>query len=172
MKIDPGMSRKCLKATTKKRTVNDEKEKRLSNLQCLPRQSHLSRIATSTSSEVAGIWADIVMCLPEQQFKFILNAAHDTLPHNANLHLRIMTSVHCVWKTLRTWSTFSIFVVLLEIYGDTMRDMMVFYVRYTRLLNHHFPATASVYISGSGFNIQISLSYSTNRPSTRHCHLG
>ena len=81
------MSRKSLKAAVKRQTVNDEKQVRLSMLQSLPRQDHLSRIATSTSLEAAGIWADMLMDLPEEQFKFALNAAHDTLPHNANLHI-------------------------------------------------------------------------------------
>ena len=34
-----------------------------------------------------AVWAEAVQGLPDEQFKFALNAAHDTLPHNANLHL-------------------------------------------------------------------------------------
>ena len=35
----------------------------------------------------AKVWASVVKALPEEQMKFALNAALDTLPHNANLHL-------------------------------------------------------------------------------------
>ena len=37
--------------------------------------------------ECAKVWASVVKALPEEQMKFALNAALDTLPHNANLHL-------------------------------------------------------------------------------------
>ena len=50
----------------------------------MPRQGHLIRFSNSNT---ATCWAEAVQSLPDEPFKFILNAAHDTLPHNANLHL-------------------------------------------------------------------------------------
>ena len=85
MKQDPGMSRKALKMVARRQIAEEEHQARRSELQSLPRQGHLSRLATT--SEAATVWADVVNGLPEEQFKFALNAAHDTLPHNANLHL-------------------------------------------------------------------------------------
>ena len=35
----------------------------------------------------AYIWSKAVQTLPAEQMKFVLNAAVDMLPHNANLHL-------------------------------------------------------------------------------------
>ena len=40
-----------------------------------------------TTANPATIWAKTIQALPQQQMKFALNAALDTLPHNANLHL-------------------------------------------------------------------------------------
>ena len=40
-----------------------------------------------TTPNTITIWAKAVQSLPEEPFTFVLNAAHDTLPHNANLHL-------------------------------------------------------------------------------------
>ena len=56
----------------------------MTDLRNLPRQGHMIR---STTPNTATIWAKAVQSLPEEPFKFVLNAAHDTLPHNANLHL-------------------------------------------------------------------------------------
>ena len=49
-----------------------------------PRQDRLIRSLTPESAE---IWATTLRSLPEGAWKFVLNAAHDALPHNANLHL-------------------------------------------------------------------------------------
>ena len=84
MQEDPSCSRRALVAAAKKRVANDEKEARLTDLRNLPRQGHMIR---STTPNTATIWAKAVQSLPEEPFKFVLNAAHDTLPHNANLHL-------------------------------------------------------------------------------------
>ena len=62
----------------------DEDESRLENLKGLPRQGQMMRIATP---EAASTWAKSIQSLPQHVFKFALNATHDVLPHNANLHL-------------------------------------------------------------------------------------
>ncbi len=41
----------------------------------------------STTPDTPTIWANAVQCLLDESFRFVLNAAQDTLPHNANLHL-------------------------------------------------------------------------------------
>jgi len=43
----------------------------------------------SSNPNTDTCWAEAVQPLPDEPFKFILNAAHDTLPHNANL---------CLWR--------------------------------------------------------------------------
>ena len=55
-----------------------------SQLQSLPRQGHMVR---SFPPDMPAVWAEAIQRLPDEQFKFALNAAHDTFPHNANLHL-------------------------------------------------------------------------------------
>ena len=62
----------------------DEDDSRLENLRGLPRQGQMMRIATT---EAASTWAKSIQSLPQHVFKFALNATHDTLPHNSNLHL-------------------------------------------------------------------------------------
>ncbi len=53
----------------------------------------MMRIATPGA---APIWAKAIQYLPQHVFKFGLNAAHDTLPHHANLHLwRKRSSSNC-----------------------------------------------------------------------------
>ncbi len=41
----------------------------------------------SSKEGAADIWAQTLNTIPETEWKFVLNAAHDTLPHNANIHL-------------------------------------------------------------------------------------
>ena len=82
MQEDPSRSRKAL-LTAAKRRVSSE-DVRLTGLQSLPRQGHMIR---ATTPDTATIWAKAVQSLPDDSFKFALNAAHDTLPHNANMHL-------------------------------------------------------------------------------------
>ena len=41
----------------------------------------------STSPESASLWGSALLHLPDDEMKFALNSAVDTLPHNANLHL-------------------------------------------------------------------------------------
>jgi len=45
-------------------------------------------LATSISAdEEAEVWGKTIQSLPSEQIRFVLNAAVDTLPHNANLQL-------------------------------------------------------------------------------------
>ena len=74
---DPSQSRRALAAAAKRQVSDEEEEARLHNLQSL----HLICPPTPTQLHVP---AGLKQFSP---FKFILNAAHDTLPHNANLHL-------------------------------------------------------------------------------------
>ena len=55
---------------------------RFKDLCDLPRQGYWAR---SLSPQSADVWATALRSLPEEVWKFALNAAHDTLPHNANL---------------------------------------------------------------------------------------
>jgi hypothetical protein len=57
---------------------------RQKQLQRLERQGQMLR---ATNPDTASIWSKAVQALPAQQMKFALNAAVDTLPHNANLNL-------------------------------------------------------------------------------------
>ena len=41
----------------------------------------------TASPDGASLWSKAVQSLPAEQMRFALNAAVDTLPHNANLHL-------------------------------------------------------------------------------------
>ena len=84
MQEDPSRSRKALLTAAKRRVSSEEEVVRLTGLQSLPRQGHMIR---ATTPDTATIWAKAVQSLPDDSFMFALNAAHDTLPHNANLHL-------------------------------------------------------------------------------------
>ena len=55
-------------------------------------QGHMARCM---DGECAKVWATVVKTLPEEQMKFALNAALDTLPHNANLQLWQKSSSAC-----------------------------------------------------------------------------
>ena len=85
LQLDPSMSGKALRIAAKRQVAKKDDQARLSELQSLPKQGDLSHLATPTAA--ATIWVDVVQGLPDEPFKFALNAAHDTLPHNANLHL-------------------------------------------------------------------------------------
>ena len=83
MREDPSRSRKALRVAVKRMCIEEDEAARQEHLLHLPRQE-LSRTATPVSAKV---WADAVVALPPELFKFELNASHDTLPHNANFHL-------------------------------------------------------------------------------------
>ncbi len=84
LQLDPSMSRKALKKAAKVSVTKADDAARLRELQNLPQQDHLIRSAPPDSP---AIWAEAIQGLPDALFKFALNAAHDTLPHNANLFL-------------------------------------------------------------------------------------
>ena len=60
--------------------ADEEVTAHVAEVQDLSRQGHMFR-----SCEEGAALA--LQQLPEGTWKFVLNAAHDTLPHNANLHL-------------------------------------------------------------------------------------
>ena len=78
------MSRKILNKAAKVKVMKEDDQLRLCELQSLPRQGHLIR---SAPPDVPAIWSEAIQGLPDEQFKFALNAAHDTIPHNSNLFL-------------------------------------------------------------------------------------
>ena len=59
-------------------------EKCLEHSVSLDTQGKLFR---TVDSNAAAVWAKSTQSLPSAQMKFALNAASDTLPHNANLLL-------------------------------------------------------------------------------------
>ena len=93
---NPDHNRKSLSKAAKA-TVTDEANKNLlDNLQSLVKQGHISR---STDSKSTSVWSETVQSLSGKQMIFSLNAAVDTLPHNANLYLWITPHVHSVVNT-------------------------------------------------------------------------
>jgi len=63
---------------------NQEDGQRLLQVQDLQKQGEM---LCTTTSDTAAVWAKAVQTLPFNTMKFALNAAHDTLPRNANLQL-------------------------------------------------------------------------------------
>ena len=80
----PGGSRKALARAAKALVAEEVNAASLDHWHSLERQGHMGRCM---DLECAKVWATVVKALPEEQMKFVLNAALDTLPHNANLHL-------------------------------------------------------------------------------------
>ena len=78
------MSSKRLSIAAMKMVLDDDHQQMLQGLQGLERQGHMSRCS---SPESAQIWAEALKMLTDEQFKFTLNSALDTLTHNLNLHL-------------------------------------------------------------------------------------
>ena len=64
--------------------MKNQDSQRLLQVQDLQKQGEMLR---ATTSDTAAVWAKAVQALPSNAMKFALNATHDTLPHNANLHL-------------------------------------------------------------------------------------
>ena len=81
---DPGANRKALLKRAKAQVSEFDSEARLEHARSLPHQGQLLR---ATEDKAAGIWSSAVLQLPPQVLSFSLNAAQDTLPHNANLAL-------------------------------------------------------------------------------------
>ena len=81
---DPSRGRKALAAAARRQVKSQEASDRLQQVQDLQKQGEMLR---TTTSDTATVWAKAVQALPANTMKFALNAAHDTLPHNANLQL-------------------------------------------------------------------------------------
>ncbi len=80
----PSCTRKGLTSAGRNAVVKQEITSRMSTVLNLPRQGGMIK---SSKEGAAEIWAQTLNTIPENEWKFVLNAAHDTLPHNANLHL-------------------------------------------------------------------------------------
>jgi len=81
---DPNQNRRSLMSAAKRATQQAEDVRRETELKSLEKQGQMMRAATPDG---ANLWSKAVQSLPAEQMKFALNAAVDTLPHNANLHL-------------------------------------------------------------------------------------
>ena len=76
---DPGQGRKTLKLRAKRKVTQEDNAARLDHLTSLEKQGQMIK---GTTANPATIWAKTIQALPQQQMKFALNAALDTLPHN------------------------------------------------------------------------------------------
>ena len=81
---DPSRSRKSLSAAVKRVVQEEDGNDRLSKLKMLEKQGQM---VSSVDENEIEVWANTIQSLPSQQMRFVLNAAVDTLSHNANLHL-------------------------------------------------------------------------------------
>ena len=81
---DPSQTRRSLARSTKARVTTEADTNLLQQLSDLPKQGRLVR---SFTPDAATAWSTAVRSLHPDTLKFALNAAVDTLPHNANLHL-------------------------------------------------------------------------------------
>ena len=85
---DPSRSRKALLKAVKNRVTYSDASRRKSELKALPVQGLLFTTITTLTTDPTTIWTDAIRSLPNECYKFVLNAAHNTLlPHNSNLHL-------------------------------------------------------------------------------------
>ena len=82
MVADPGASKKTLMRRAKEAVTSAEIGERLEHSRSLPHQGELHRLM---ERDAATLWSETVQKLPPEALKFALNAAQDTLPHNANL---------------------------------------------------------------------------------------
>ena len=82
MANDPGARRGTLTKQSKNLVVTEDNEKRLEHARSLVVQGQLHLLDDTNG---ASLWSDVVQALPPECMKFALNAAQDTLPHNANL---------------------------------------------------------------------------------------
>ena len=81
---DPSQTRRSLARSTKARVTTEADTTLLQQLSDLPKQGRLVR---SFTPDAATAWSTAIRSLHPDTLKFALNAAVDTLPHNANLHL-------------------------------------------------------------------------------------
>ena len=89
---NPGYSRKVLRMADVQRVSEEDDESRRKHLVSLEKQGQM---LGSVTTDLASLWCSAVQSLPDEQRKFILNAAVDTLPHNCNL--RLWRDVPIVW---------------------------------------------------------------------------
>ena len=82
MAEDPGVSKRGLVMRSKARVTKEDTTTHRDHEESLPRQGQMMRLA---QDEAEGIWSTAVCSLDSECLKFALNAATDTLPHNANL---------------------------------------------------------------------------------------
>ena len=84
MADDPGASKHVLVTRVKAQLTLDDADSRAGQAKGLPKQGQLLREGDDVSAQ---LWAAAVSALSSDSLKFALNAATDTLPHNANLAL-------------------------------------------------------------------------------------
>ena len=82
MADDPGARRGTPTKRSKNLVVKEDNYKRLVHARSLIVQGQL-HLLNDTDGE--SLWSDVVQALSPECIKFVLNAAKDTLPHNANL---------------------------------------------------------------------------------------
>ena len=81
---NPDFTRRSLSSGAKRLVDEEAYEERRNHLLSLEKEGQMFR---NTSTEAAEIWGNTLIEIPDEQRKFALNSAVDTLPHNANLHL-------------------------------------------------------------------------------------
>ena len=79
---NPGASGRAVSNRAKKMVGNEVRRKYLEHSMSLNTQGKLFQLVDNNASSV---WAKAIQTLPPTEMKFALNAANDTLPHNANL---------------------------------------------------------------------------------------
>ena len=79
---DPGARRQTIPKRAKTLVLTEGVEGQLDHAKFLTKQGHLHELV---DDEAATLWSEVVQKLPPEGLKFALNAAQDTLPHNANL---------------------------------------------------------------------------------------
>ena len=80
----PAASRRILSKRAKKQVQDDDVRKRLAHAPTLQRQGKLFKLSNDESSYA---WSRAIQSTSYAHLKFALDAAQDTLPHNANLVL-------------------------------------------------------------------------------------
>ena len=83
-KKDPSANKKSLTRRAKVAIMENDTERRLYHARGL---EHEGQLLHATDDKAAEMWSSAVMQLPPQVLSFSMNAAQDTLPHNANLAL-------------------------------------------------------------------------------------
>ena len=79
---DPGARHQTILKRAKALVLTEGVEGQLDHAKSLTKQGQLHELV---NDEAATLWSEVVQKLPPEGFKFTLNAAQDTLPHNPNL---------------------------------------------------------------------------------------